>query len=245
MNGATFEPCMNHPIATSWAERLQECERLLARPPSRLTWLRRAYVRMYRFLLAQYGDRATLDGPESSMPFIDATESLSGKAARTRGEILHTLKQIHAAVPGIAAGDLQEDTEDAWIVVVTKTRRQDLPAMARLMKDQGIPARILKIGGQPTLQVPMAWRHEAFALLPTLHIPPWQVRRPAPATLPTLPWRAFSLILVVFCLVSTIFLLDMLPALRWWEVAGLIVGMEVVLGLAIGVATGAFQQRSP
>jgi hypothetical protein len=151
--------------AASWSKHLQECERLLAAPPTRGTWLRRAYARLYRFLIAQYGDApASADAP-SSMPFVDATESLEGRAARSPGQLQAALKQIRAAQPLPSAPVSKEAPAETWITVAQKHERYDLAACARLLEHYDIPCRELQQNTHRLLQVPVYYRCEAFALI--------------------------------------------------------------------------------
>lgn len=167
--------------ATSWAKELRECERLLASPPTRGTWLRRAYVRIYRFLLSQYGDRAAESTPdESSMPFVDATGALEGKAARSPGEIQHTLKEIHAAQPEQRQRESKsKPIDEAWITVAQRHERFRFDVCQKMLATHGIPTRLLKGGGHVQLQVPGGYRQEAFLLIEAaredLRVPPRQV----------------------------------------------------------------------
>jgi hypothetical protein len=152
--------------AASWSKHLQECERLLAAPPTRGTWLRRAYARLYRFLIAQYGDApASADAP-SSMPFVASTESLEGRAARSPGQLRAALKQIRAAQP-LPPAPLSKEAPAAetWITVAQKHERYDLAACARLLEHYDIPCRELQQNTHRLLQVPVYYRSEALALI--------------------------------------------------------------------------------
>ena len=46
---------------------------------------------------------------------VAVTESFDGKAARSAGEIQHTLKEIHFAVPELIPGDVTDGTSSGWI----------------------------------------------------------------------------------------------------------------------------------
>lgn len=187
-----------------WLAQLAECERLLAAAPTRGAWLRRAYARIYRFLIAQYGDSPP-SAPPSTMPFVDATQSLEGKAARSPGEIQTALKHIQAAQPesaAVAARPLPLD--ETWITVAQRHDRFDLTACEYLLHSHGIPTRRLRQGMHLLLQTPGAYREQAFALIAgqrdQLRVAPEVFRQRRRATAVRLSLLAFSIALASGCL---------------------------------------------
>jgi hypothetical protein len=80
-----------------WREQLAECERRLAERDTQMSWLRRAYLRIYRYLLATYAGVTKPEGESRPMPFVDIDGELDGKPARSLSQIQTTLKVIHNA----------------------------------------------------------------------------------------------------------------------------------------------------
>lgn len=152
--------------ARTWRQRLGECERDPDQPPSRVTWLRRVYGRIYRFLIARYGDWPA-DQPDaaSSMPFVDATAPLAGKAARPVGELQTALKHIHAAQPAPPPAAKEDKPAAVWITVAQHSERIHLAACRELLLSHGLEVQVLRQGTHRLLQVPLHDRDEAFTLL--------------------------------------------------------------------------------
>ena len=152
--------------ATTWRQRLRECEHDSHQPPSRVTWLRRVYARLYRFLIARYGDwPADEPAASSAMPFVDATAPLAGKAARPVGELQTALKHIHAAQPAQPPRAKEDKSAPIWITVVQHSERVNLAACRKLLLAHGLEVQILRQGTYRLLQVPLHDRDAAFALL--------------------------------------------------------------------------------
>jgi hypothetical protein len=149
--------------ATTWAEKLRECE-APADNASRAGWLRRAYARIYRFLLSQYSTTPPLDAPREPMPFVDQTEALDGKAARSLGEIRHTLKDITANQPEDPAASIRRDKE-IWITVAVADKRLHLPACLRWLGMHGVETRVVSEGRRKVVRVRREQADEAFALM--------------------------------------------------------------------------------
>lgn len=154
--------------ASTWRQRLGECEHDAHQPPSRVTWLRHIYARVYRFLIARYGDLPD-DEPAaaSSMPFVDAVTPLAGKAARPVGELQTALKHIHAAQPAQPPAAKEDKPAPIWITVVQHSERVNLAACRKLLLSHGLEVQVLRQGTHRLLQVPLCDRDAAFALLAT------------------------------------------------------------------------------
>lgn len=153
--------------ARSWSQRLGECERDSHQPPSRVTWLRQIYARVYRFLIAQYGDLPTDEPAASSMPFVDCSAPLAGKAARPVGELQTALKHIHAAQSAPPPVLKEDKPAPVWITVAKHFEHFDFEACRELLLSHGLEVQVLRQGTHRLLQVPLADRNAAFALLAT------------------------------------------------------------------------------
>lgn len=151
----------------SWKQRLGECEHDSHQPPSRVTWLRQIYARVYRFLIARYGDQPVDESASSAMPFVDCSAPLAGKAARPVGELQTALKHIHAAQPAPPPLVKEDKPAPIWITVAQHSERFNFEACRELLLSHGLEVQSLRQGTHRLLQVPLADRDVAFALLAT------------------------------------------------------------------------------
>jgi hypothetical protein len=149
-------PNRTHLIAY-WRSRLLVSQQQCDEGSIRLRWLRRAYARIYRFLLSQYGDAgdAPLTGPPSKMPLVDNTLDIVGRPPKTIGKIQATLKHIHNASgrsdePGPLAGGV---TGDLWLVVASRRERWIPSKCASLLRRNGINARTATRSGDVVVEV--------------------------------------------------------------------------------------------
>jgi hypothetical protein len=156
---------MDNTRTRSWTERLDECQRETEPPLSRVAWLRRVYARIYRFLIARYGDRRPAEPASSSMPFGDCSTPLDGKAARSPGELQTALKHIQAAQPAPLFVVKEDKPAPTWITVFEHSERVNFHACHKLLRAHGLEVRVLRQGAHRLLQVPLADRNVAFALL--------------------------------------------------------------------------------
>ncbi len=227
--------------AKSWTTRLRECEAAAAAPATRLSWVRRAYARIFRFLIARYGDGMPEQPYGEPMPFGDATAALAGKAARSTGEIQHALKEIHAAQPEAApAGKPQATPDTGWIVVASRPKRHELSASARQLAEQRIITRLRKQGATYTLLVPMESRADAFALLKTMRAPRWKAQLASPGAASRSRWQLALVGMVVIGAATTVALIVMgsSPAQDYGPIIGI---LAVIAGLTLAVVNGAFR----
>jgi hypothetical protein len=148
--------------AASWREKLRSCESDAR--PSRLAWLRTAYARVYRFLLARYGDAPVATESAPPRPLVDQTGELEGKAARTLGEIRHALKDIAAAQP-VAVATPQPRDKEPWVTIAVVDKRLHLPGCLEWLVSHGIQTRVIRQGGRQVVCVRRDDTDRAFALL--------------------------------------------------------------------------------
>jgi hypothetical protein len=158
-------------VLAFWRARLRACQEQLDLGSPQLRWLRRAYLRIYRFLLAQYAesdDAASRPSsaltaialsdefdPPSRMPLVDNTADHFGRAPKSVGKIQAVLKHIHNAndrpteCGPLATGVSRDD----WAMVATRRDRWSLALCLRLLNGQGIKARIAHRGGDAVVEV--------------------------------------------------------------------------------------------
>lgn len=146
-------------LAAYWRSRLAASEEQCLHGSPHLSWLRRMYIRIYRFLLSQYGEMqpttASADNPPSAAaPLVDHTDH-HGRPPKAPGKIQAILKDIHVAndrldkpgplVKGVPAGE--------WIVVATRRDRRWPHRSAGWLRRNGIPARVVGHGRSAVVEV--------------------------------------------------------------------------------------------
>ena len=231
--------------APTLSQRLRECEQPGDARGTRLSWVRLAYARIYRFLLSRYGDLSFRESSASNMPFVDAAESLVGKKARSSGEIQHALKEIHAAQPaGPFSDGSTVSSTSGWIAVASGNKRFPLPEAARLLREQQIPARVKKQGRVQTLQVPMERRGEAFALLQAMRVAPPQVANSEARVRTMCEWQQalVAFVIVGACATLGLVAIDTLP---WQRYSAIFALLGVIVSLTVGLVCGAFTATGP
>jgi hypothetical protein len=149
--------------ATTWQQKLHECE-TQSHSVSRIGWLRAAYARIYRFLLSQYGSSPTREMEAPPMPFVDRTEELAGKAARSIGEIRHALKDISANQP-LDAIATEPREKEIWATLVVEDKRLCVAACLEWLGRHGIESRAVQEGRRRVVRVRREQAGEAFRLL--------------------------------------------------------------------------------
>jgi hypothetical protein len=145
-------------LLTHWRTRLADSQNEYAHGSPHLQWLRRAYIRVYRFLLSQYGSTSSEDmpsrsveeateepflAPASLMPLVDNTPDHRGRPPKTVGRIQNVLKGIHNAndrddEPGPLAQGLPGTV---WLTVAARRERWIPEKCVRFLQQRGIPAR--------------------------------------------------------------------------------------------------------
>ena len=206
-------------LISDWRERLAAAEECAGSSP-RSVWLSRMRVRLYRFLLACYGN-ATWDPPAESanrspvvFDSVDA-KSLDGKPAKSLGQIRSVLTSVAKAqdephVPGPLAGGLDVDS---WVVVAAASSKLKVDRCVDLLVKAGLHPRLCQRGDDQMVEVPAHERHEAFDIVERhrarLHQPP-----KTPRTQPIPAWGRFAA-LAILILWTTGLLTWALAALAW------------------------------
>lgn len=134
-----------------WQQQLDAFESSTPTPDTRASWLRRIYIRLYRFLLSHYGHDRHESLSESLSPSNVTAympeEPLLGKPAKSLGEIRTTLKNIHNAQPEphrpqVDATYVHGLRPESWIVVATEKRSMSLDRCCVVLRECGVEHRI-------------------------------------------------------------------------------------------------------
>jgi hypothetical protein len=145
-------------VVASWRSRLSASEEQLAHGSPHLQWLRRMYIRVYRFLLSQYGEASdsppVSETPVSLMPLVDNTDR-HGRPPKQPGKIQAILKDIHVAnerldKPGPLAKGM---APGSWLVVASRREKWIPGRCLNALRENGIPARLTRSGGDVAVEV--------------------------------------------------------------------------------------------
>ncbi len=206
-------------LISDWRERLASAEECAGTSP-RSAWLARMRIRLYRFLLACYGNSAWEPPaePRSRSPLVfDSAEAklLDGKPAKSLGQIRSVLTSVAKAqdathAPGPLAGGLDVDS---WVVVAAASSKLKVDRCVDLLAKAGLHPRLCQRGDDQTVEVPAHERHEAFDVVERhrarLHQPP-----KTPRTQPIPAWGRFAA-LAILILWATGLLTWALAAIAW------------------------------
>ena len=170
-------------ILEYWRARRDENRRLVDSGTERLRWLRVIYVRVFDFLLAQYGNDA--EAPTAASIDSSDQESASSRTSqhrtsrlyvaadvgeglpKTAAQIRSTLKSVHAAndwaeQPGPLTDGLQPGS---WIVVQTYRRRRAVELFCYRLRSAGIDYRCHRRARSTIVEVRMCDYNHASQLL--------------------------------------------------------------------------------
>jgi hypothetical protein len=140
-------------LVEDWKSGLAESEQRLAAGSTRFHWLRRVYVRIYRFLISAYGDtgwRADAgdsvspreeETPASRMPFVDHTTDDSGVDPKSAARIRQTLKNVHAANPQQQRGVLVGVAAREWVTLTSRKKSRQISHLQRVLVKRGFEVR--------------------------------------------------------------------------------------------------------
>jgi hypothetical protein len=206
-SGEVVMPTTRDELISDWREQLAAAQECAGTSP-RSAWLSRMRVRLYRFLLACYGN-ATWEPPprsaDNSALVFDSAEarSLDGKPAKSLGQIRSVLTAVAKAqdeshAPGPLAGGLDVDS---WVVVAAGSSKLKVDRCVELLAKTGLHPRLCQRGDDQTVEVPAHERHEAFDIVEQyrerLHAPPNTLRsQPIPG------WGRFAALGVIAIWVS-------------------------------------------
>ncbi|MCI0360526.1 MAG: hypothetical protein L0211_18775 [Planctomycetaceae bacterium] len=204
-------------LISDWRQRLAAAEETVGATP-RAAWLARMQVRLYRFLLACYGnsDWEPQPGKPSTLVFDSAeAKALDGKPAKSLGQIRSVLTAVAKAqddphAPGPLAAGLDHDS---WVVVAAASSKLKTGRCAELLAKAGLHPRRSFRGDDELVEVPAYERHEAFDLVEQyrerIHQPP-----KTPRTQPIPAWCRFAA-LAILALWTTGLLTWVLAAVAW------------------------------
>ncbi len=190
-------------LVQRWQEGLDRYEDEMRRASPHRRWLKRIYIRVYRFLLSVYGGgNWTADAGASEVAdtgpaadevgsprgqLIDLRADEEGRPPKGVAEIRHTLKTVHGAARSPELGPQTHGLDpDDWIVAASQRDGADAQRCALALRRRGIPCRLsgwlLK---NAVVEVPYVHHEEALAVLNELGS---GVRLKKPCDLPRLPW---------------------------------------------------------
>ncbi len=164
-------------LISDWRQKLAAADTVVA-GTGRAAWLARMRRRLYRFLIACYGNREWTAAPSvpasgpASAPAAVLFESaeameLNGKPAKTGGQIRSVLKKVagaqdHPPEAGPLAGGLDATS---WVVVAAASSKLKTGRCCELLRAAGLHARTAYHGDDHMVEVPACERHEAFEIV--------------------------------------------------------------------------------
>ena len=197
-------------LISNWRQQLAQAQTADTNSP-RDAWLRRTQVRLFRFMLANYGHQrwrplegdSLLEEKANAQPAVEtivaAAADLDGKPARSDGEIRCVLDSVATAhspaayAPGPLAGGLDPDS---WVIVAAASSKLKVGRCAELLRAAGLNARTSWRGDDHMVEVPARERQQAFAIIDQnrsrVHAPP---RTPRTRRIPL--WCQFAAAAVV------------------------------------------------
>ena len=173
-------------LISDWREELAAAGGS-AKQPQRPAWIARMRVRLYRFLLACYGDGGwTADEPQEFVALGDATVSasgaaerpLTGKPAKSLGQIRSVLQAVAGAQgAALAPGPLTQGLPpESWVVVAAASSKLRTGRCYELLRARGLHVRVSDRGDDQMVEVPACERQEAFEIIERnrsrIHAPP-------------------------------------------------------------------------
>ncbi|MBC8353763.1 MAG: hypothetical protein H8E66_17325 [Planctomycetes bacterium] len=158
-------------LVDQWKTKLAASERLPEDAEKRFGWVRQIYARIYRFLVAYYGegewsgvagDSSAMPDSRSAtsrMPFVDCSSTTDGLAPKTSERIRNTLDSIHRSNPGLAIpGTMSCVAEDTWVVVAARKKSRAAQVVHRRLVACGIESQLLS----RTTDTAIVVHHEDF-----------------------------------------------------------------------------------
>ncbi len=173
-------------LIRDWRDRLAQSEAELECGSPNRRWVKRIYVRLYRFLLAIYGrgdwtaddalsstdgtDMPDDDSHQSHMELIDLRTEIGGTPPKSVARIRQTLKTVHAAAEpteqfGPHAKGLQPED---WIVAASQRDGVMLQRFAEALYLAGVPCRRRRLGRDTVVEVRLIHEEAALDLLKNL-----------------------------------------------------------------------------
>lgn len=172
-------------LIRDWWDRLAQSEAEMESASLHRRWIKRIYVRLFRFLLAVYGrgdwtagetpesagdgETSADDSPQTHMELIDLRTDTGGAPPKSVAQIRHTLKTVHNAVSEKQIGPHAHglDPED-WIVVASRRDGVILPRFGEVLYLAGVPWRCRRLGRDTVMEVRLFHEEEALDLLSEL-----------------------------------------------------------------------------
>lgn len=168
-------------LVAYWRTRLNASQEQVRAGSPHLRWLRRMYIRVYQFLLSQYGEQehgeyergnheyggpafnvgdaqgeaADLAEAPSRMPLVDNTPDHFGQPPKAPGKIQAVLKDIHNANDRLdKPGPLKQGLPPgAWLAVASRRERWIPAACLKHLHRHGVCARVASLGDDLVVEV--------------------------------------------------------------------------------------------
>jgi len=166
-------------LIADWETRLSAAETEPVGSSPQRAWLARVRSRLYRFLLAIYGEgkwRGSGQTPAEAPPASPAgivfdspdAESLTGKPAKQIGKIRSVLKTVassqdHRPPAGSLSG--AEVAANRWLIVASEDANWHLPRCRDWLVRHGIDCRSVRYAAKWAIEVPAADHYQACQLL--------------------------------------------------------------------------------
>lgn len=163
-------------LVSDWRQQLAAAQSTVADSPQS-AWLARVRVRLYRFLLACYGDARWSAAPlEETQNLTDTTPAqsdslghlaLEGKPAKSLGQIRSVLKAVASAqddphAPGPLTAGL---APESWVIVAAASSKLKIGRCCELLRARGLHARTAYRGDDHMVEVPARERQQAFEII--------------------------------------------------------------------------------
>jgi hypothetical protein len=177
-------------LVRRWQEGLAQNESEFLHGPTQRRWIKRIYVRVYRFLLAVYGgadwttdatgpavsddelnsDEFNSDEPRGEpMPLVDLRQQEGGQPPKSVAQIRRTLKTVHAAGESLAVGPQTSGLgPEDWIVAASQRDGVDTARFAGVLRLREIPYRRRGRGSEAVVEVRYVNHEEALDVLQIL-----------------------------------------------------------------------------
>jgi hypothetical protein len=165
-------------LIADWRRRLAAASDAPREPTSRAAWLTRLRLRLYRFLLALYGEghwnapKVTTIGSAVASADIAVIDSpdvlpLAGKPAKSEEQIRAALKSVaDAQDQPIGLGPLEAGLDPYdWVAVASSSGHVQTAKFLQLLRQAGFAARIALRGDDRFVEVYAINYDEALALL--------------------------------------------------------------------------------
>lgn len=169
-------------LIRDWWDRLAQSEAELKAASPHRRWIKRIYVRLFRFLLAMYGrgdwradttsepaderEAPAEESHETHMELIDLRTETGGAPPKSLSQIRHALKTVQNAATEKPAGPHADGLQpEDWIIVASRRDGILLEGFGEALYLAGVPWRCRRLGRDTVLEVRLFHEEEALDLL--------------------------------------------------------------------------------